>query len=374
MLTLFCDESGYTGQDLLNREQPFFSYSSVLIEPEEAASLVQEARTKANVGTELKGSRLLSSKPGRNVAEFIFSKLVDRSITVVANKRFSLAGKLYEYIFDPVVEGYQGLYEIGFHQTVANHLYEEFTNRKPDAVELLRAFQRGVRNGDYAELTEKLASSGSTSEIATLSQRLGRFCIEQQELIKDEFVDSGNDVVDKWGLDLSSTCITGLLRVWADRDAELHLVLDDSKPLTAWAEAIAEFVPIKAGGQEPGRYFELAGKQTRINFALAEPIRFASSRDTPGLQLADVMAAFVADLMTKRNQGQNAPFLKEAWEKRAIDSFSIFPSPTFTDRRVTNSRRNLMLLDEIFRASGEGLPIRESLPRLAQKVYLIDKA
>jgi hypothetical protein len=69
---------------------------------------------------------MLSNSPGRRAARFLFEKLVDRSITAVSDKRFSLAGKLYEYIFDPVVEGNSALYNVGFHKCVTNLLYSQF--------------------------------------------------------------------------------------------------------------------------------------------------------------------------------------------------------------------------------------------------------
>jgi hypothetical protein len=93
MTNLFCDESGFTGQDLLNRDQPYFSYSSVLIDPLEADEIVAQVKADFPLGKELKGSRMLSNSPGRKAAEFIFDKLAHRSITVVADKRFALAGK-----------------------------------------------------------------------------------------------------------------------------------------------------------------------------------------------------------------------------------------------------------------------------------------
>jgi hypothetical protein len=54
VLTIFCDESGFTGQDLLNPDQPYFSYSSVLIDPEEAQQLVAQATADFRLGNELK--------------------------------------------------------------------------------------------------------------------------------------------------------------------------------------------------------------------------------------------------------------------------------------------------------------------------------
>ena len=78
----------------------------MLIDQAEASEIVAQAKRDFPLGNELKGSQMLSNGPGRRAAEFIFEKVGDRSRVVVADKRFALAGKLYEYIFDPVVAGH----------------------------------------------------------------------------------------------------------------------------------------------------------------------------------------------------------------------------------------------------------------------------
>jgi hypothetical protein len=369
MLSLFCDESGFTGQDLLNPDQPYFGYSSVLIDPLEADEIVAQVKTDYPLGKELKGSRMLSNSPGRKAAEFIFDKVVGRSITVVADKRYALAGKLYEYIFDPVVNGNSGLYNAGFHKCLTNLLYSQFTSRNPSAIELLNNFQKAVRAQDFSGLVESAKSGPKGNEASKLAENLGKFCFEQQSLIGKEFGPSGNEVVDKWGLELSSTCVTGLLQRWAERGIEIHLVIDESKPLIAWAEAINDIVPVQPGPQEDGRYVEIEGESYRINFVFAEPVRFASSKDTPGLQLADVMAAFVTNLLTGRNRKAQRDFIERALKQGAIDPSCMFAEDSYIDATDPMAKRNLALLDEIFLASRQGAVIADTLPNLAQKVH-----
>jgi hypothetical protein len=77
---------------------------------------------------------------------------------------------------------------------------------------------------------------------------------------------------DKWGLELSATCVTGLLQRWAERGVEIRLVLDESKPLTASQERIKHVFPVKSGPQEAGRYLEIGGERYRMNLVFAEPV------------------------------------------------------------------------------------------------------
>jgi hypothetical protein len=368
MTNLFCDESGFTGQDLLNQDQPYFSYSSVLIDPLEADEIVAQVKADFPLGKELKGSRMLSNSPGRKAAAFIFDKLAHRSITVVADKRFALAGKLYEYIFDPVVEGNSALYNVGFHKCLTNLLYFQLTSRNPSAVDLLTRFQKAVRTQDFTGLVVSAKSKTTDTQESKLATNLGRFCFEQQALIGEEFIPSGNELVDKWGLELSATCVTGLLQRWAERGIEIRLVLDESKPLTAWQERIKHVFPVKSGSQEAGRYLEIGGERYRMNLVFAEPVRFALSKDTSGLQLADVMAAFVANLLVGRSKTRQREHLVKAVEQGAIDPSCMFSDESFIDPTDPTAMRNLALLDEIFLASTTGKVIAEVIPKLAQKV------
>jgi len=369
MPLLYCDESGFTGQDLLNADQRYFSYGSVLIDPAEADEIVAQVKTDFPLGKELKGSQMLSNSPGRKAAELIFEKVGERSRVVVADKRFALAGKLYEYIFDPVVKGNCALYNVGFHLCLTNLLYSQFTSRNLSAVELLKSFQNAVRTQDFSGLAESAEHGAKGKEGSKLAENLGKFCFEQQNLIGEEFAPSGNEVVDKWGLELSSTCLTGLLRYWAELGTEIHLVLDESKPLMAWAEATKDIFPVQPGPQEEARYLEMRGEQHRVNFVLAEPVRFASSRVTPGLQLADVMAAFVSNLLVGRKRTAQRHLLVRAWNAGAIDPGCMFPDESFIAPNDPTAKRNLALLDEIFLASGRGEVVADVIFGLAQKVH-----
>jgi hypothetical protein len=236
-------------------------------------------------------------------------------------------------------------------------------------VELLKSFQNAVRTQDFSGLVESAKHGTKGEEAWKLAENLGKFCFEQQSLIGEEFTPSGNEVVDKWGLELSSTCLTGLLRYWAELGTEIHLVLDESKPLMAWAEATKDIFPVQPGPQEEGRYLEMRGEQHGVNFVLAEPARFSSSKVTPGLQLADVMAAFVSNLLVGRKRTAQRDLLVRAWKAGAIDPGCMFPDESLIALNDPGAKKNLALLDEIFLASGRGDVVADVIFGLAQKVH-----
>ena len=86
-LDIFCDESGFTGQNLLNPEQRYFAYGSVAIAPSEASALVAKTvRDFKLQGAELKGKNLLRHSTGRKAAVALLRELGDRSQVVIVHR------------------------------------------------------------------------------------------------------------------------------------------------------------------------------------------------------------------------------------------------------------------------------------------------
>lgn len=124
---LFCDESGFTGPDLLG-PSPYFTYASVAIEDDEAKELVQRIIRDYRVqGLELKGRKLLQFARERRAVADIFNVVEGRVRTAVFEKRFALACKLYEYVFEPVLASHSSIfYALRFHLFIANLMYLHF--------------------------------------------------------------------------------------------------------------------------------------------------------------------------------------------------------------------------------------------------------
>lgn len=123
-----------------------------------------------------------------------------------------------------------------------------------------------------------------------------------------------------------------------------------------------------SGPQVRGRYYTVEGRRHRMNFSLSEPIRFAASATTPGLQLADVMAAFVSNILTNRTDPSLQVLLKEAVSVGAVDSGSVLPDHRYADPTNPDASLNLALLQELFAASTRGEVIADAIQGLARKV------
>ena len=105
---LYCDESGNTGANFLDRDQPIFVLGGWFFERNEsyrANSLIEKLkRENFQQAKELKGSRLLKSEKGRKFCVETIEKLFDLGgvpFNIVVDKRYLVYAKLVDWFLDP---------------------------------------------------------------------------------------------------------------------------------------------------------------------------------------------------------------------------------------------------------------------------------
>jgi len=126
--TIYFDESGFTGNNLLNPNQPAFVYAGIAIDPDGASRLHTEVVSRFNIRSrELKGKNLVRTGKGREAISWLLSECRGIACIAISNKNYALAGKFYEYIFEPILQPQNSLfYAVGFHKFIANLLYVFF--------------------------------------------------------------------------------------------------------------------------------------------------------------------------------------------------------------------------------------------------------
>jgi hypothetical protein len=146
-----CDEAGYTGPDLLNPEQPFFSYASHDLSLAEADAVISAARARYRVQMpELKANKLIQSARGRALISDVLDRIEGRYMASLFDKRLSLMSKLFEYIYEPVLQHNNLLfYKNYLHRFVANYLYV-LTLDQP-VRQLAREFEAFMRSLDPSD-------------------------------------------------------------------------------------------------------------------------------------------------------------------------------------------------------------------------------
>ena len=299
--TVYCDEAGYTGDDLQSKQQPYFTYAGVALEAAEAAEIVQEVRQLIRAqAPELKGKQLYAHSTATRAVALVVERLNGRAAYVTHNKAFALGAKFFEYALEPALSnGNSFFYGVGFHQFIAHVMYLFLASGDADAETVLNHFVEMMRrkaNDVPGLFASSLRLTDDPRSIMTDVMRLVR-SDQVRRAVEEELDDISNEQGRiMWMLDLSRASAVMVLRHLSAQYGALTVVLDESKPLTASVEALNDLgtVPLVA---LPVPWAD----DLPFNYQLAKPIRFATSTTEPGLQLADLIASTATQAMQDRS-------------------------------------------------------------------------
>lgn len=305
---IWCDESGYTGGDLLNRDQPLFTYAAHDLTADEAKDLVariRSSRKRPIQAEELKaagktGLRKRDDWP--EIAAMTLEALDGRLLVVVTDKRLALAGKIFEYVIEPVVADNSMLfYRHGLHRMVAAALHRTFERFDGPAEELAVELRTFMRSFDVADAPHVFGVEPELPEDAVVLKQLLRFARGYRDwIIKESEFLRAPDGLGKWVLDLTSTALWSLLPGgFGHRHARIAVTCDESGPVMAsgglldtWIDS-TKVVPLEGGSRKAS---------LRLN--LAKPVEFGRSIELPALQIADIAAGMAAEIFGPSEKNQ----------------------------------------------------------------------
>lgn len=288
--TVAFDESGHSGENLLDRQQPVYALAGVCLDEEVASDFVA-GLLKERQATELKFSGLRKHSSGqRLVLEALGSEQlapVNRRVSV-SEKGWFLAGKVIDLLVEPMVVSKLAFYESGIHELSADWLYfqarEEVGSRRWQ--EFLEVFVSAARAQDEDEPAAIAALAERLQEIqgfegTTTAQILASVPASVDYLAKQL---SGPGAKDQ--LEPAVTALVGHLEAWSERLGEpFRVVHDDSKIIEEW---VGELMRYSDPSIEPVS-IESSVATFRLPL-LATTIEFATSETTPAIQLADLVA------------------------------------------------------------------------------------
>ena len=153
---VYVDEAGFTGGNLLDRDQSELVFAAVAIREAEAARIWAEVATQSKTQSpELKGTNLTSRPRGRTAITWLLENTAKYVKLAAINKRYALAGKFFEYIFEPVLaEKNRLLYVVDFHKFVAMALYLYDAAGHAFGAYVFESFQYIVRDPGSGKVTD----------------------------------------------------------------------------------------------------------------------------------------------------------------------------------------------------------------------------
>lgn len=357
---IYFDESGFTGNNLLCNNQILFSYGSVASDDEEAKKFVSYLINKYNIQNgELKGGRLVKFSKGRKAISEIFNQFEGRIKVSLSNKKFALAGKFFEYIFEPCIASQSSLfYKINFHRFIANILYIEFVARGAGAEAIFTEFESLMRSKNQNNIDALFSTSIHPNNSPIMTQ-IREFALSQRENIKNELESLPGEGAGKWILDLTDTSLFTLLANWGVEHEQLTAICDNSKPLQHDQTLYNAMI-----NRTDKRYSNFSGEEHPITFNLSGPIELVDSKTHHGVQLADAIAAACVHAATETTDNETQKW-KQLLPEIAIYG-SVMPEEEYIDLKKYEVQRNAVVLHELHSRSMKGQSLLEGMGEYLQ--------
>lgn len=338
MSTIFLDECGYTGSNLLDLEQPIFSLASLNC-PEETCKEIKQSFFSKVQAQELKYTQL-SKRPYQQkmLLEFFHELSKNRELVkfFIAHKKYVLVTKMVEIIVEPAAynDGID-LYDRGGNIALSNLLYYVLPSIGGiDFYEsLLKRFQDMMKNRtpkSYHNFFELIFQENYPE---SLNQVLAFFKVGYFKL--------GTEILNTQdNLNIAVACTLSLMSDWRkDISDDITLIHDASSEMAKnsdiWDALVNPYLlPIELGYDCRKFSLPIGVKETCQK----------NSKDWAGLQLADLLAGGVTQYIKWFSEGENADneFCKKLAETQLFDSIPqfIWPENKFTPQELGTTGDN----------------------------------
>ena len=281
------DESGNTGQDLTNPDQPIFSLASVCLSDSDAENILKTLKTQQK--QEVKFTSLLQSQSGqqRIISLFQSEHINPNNVKLsVIHKSCMIIGKVVDLLVESLAhrDGID-LYKRGANIALTNLLYTTLPVVCGEGnFELFqKSFIEMIRRKNATSIQEFY----NRCRIMYKSCKLPHFkpliatIIATEDIVLDVL-----SVVDNTALDPAVTSFVAHLAYWTTQlNREFDLVHDVSKPLEQKEEMLSYLMSKDETEIEVGydrRKYKLPFK--------ASGIQFGDSKQIRQLQIADIIA------------------------------------------------------------------------------------
>ncbi|MEQ9640224.1 MAG: DUF3800 domain-containing protein [Alphaproteobacteria bacterium] len=321
MTTIYLDETGFTGEDLLAKDQPVFVQATMNYNQEEARDLIS-TYFPALKADELKYSRLRRNPKHRESVIRLIERVSsdsDRSATWIAHKEFALVTLLVDWWVEPLAhESGFNLYEDGANLAMANLFFycmEGFWHRG-FRTKLLFQFQRMMRTRNPQYFRECRAfinrERGRTDDNR---EEIIRYLWPSFELLGFSHVRGLPNQV----LDIALPGLVALGQTWRSRDEGHWSVVHDqssnmAKQKWLWdALSSPEVAAARFDGPAGPQHFPMNVTETR----------FADSKSEIQLQLCDVLAGATATYLRRSVEQVDDVGYAETLARAGIDNLII---------------------------------------------------
>lgn len=238
---------------------------------------------------EIKGANLVQNEKGQKAIIKLFQKYASKARMVYCNKRYVMAGKIFEYAIEPNLKSNLFAYKVQFNKYIATSIFEYFSNNGNKEEEILNLFHSHLNGKPMPKTIFDLNVNEIDHEILKWVIDIVQY---KPETFYDEIMEGGE--VATWILNLTSTCLMGLLSDWGKNNSSLKVVCDNSNVFKEPRILSA----INSIGTNENRIQILDKK---IGYSLIEEVKLGNSKDFQGLQIADLFASSLGFALKNKN-------------------------------------------------------------------------
>lgn len=227
--TIYCDESGFTGYNLLDRHQPVFAIASANIQEEQAEDILRSSFPNYKAA-EFKFSNIWSTRNKVGLLKFAahIPKFEELLFIYMIDKGFATLTKAVDFLIEPYITdtGYD-FYDEGFCWKYCNYIYFGLTNYAPPELleSLLRNYQSFSRNPSPETLARLQLQLGL---MATSAEARVRVFFQQMELGAKLFHKYHNLDTFRGSDELQMTTMLAVVGHWRQRFAEDFAIIHDA--------------------------------------------------------------------------------------------------------------------------------------------------
>ncbi|MES2479445.1 MAG: DUF3800 domain-containing protein [Bacteroidota bacterium] len=289
--TIYFDESGFTGYNLLDKDQQVFSIGSTDITPDEAEEILKSSFPNY-AGKEFKFNNIWGSKNQKGLIE-LSNRISNSGANFygwMIDKRFAVLVKIVDQLIEPITtaNGFD-FYANGFNRKYTNYIYYGFQIHSPQWIDsLLESYQKFSRYPSEVSLKQMI------KEFVVLKKKVHK----NIRLFLDQMIDGANIVSRIYNLDdykrtneLHLTTMVAMVSYWRDNHAEDFIIVHDasanfSRQNELWSKItnkdVNEIVLPNGDGtmtNYPLRVIETRGENSINNFSI---------------QLCDLIGGFIS--------------------------------------------------------------------------------
>lgn len=330
--TLYFDEAGFTGYNLLDPVQPVFAIASTDVDPEAASAILADS-FRGYRGAEYKLSNIWRTNARQGLLRFAehVASLGDRTLVYIIHKRMAVLTKMADFLIEPIITdtGYD-FYADGFCWKYSNYMYFGFTlTEPPELLDRLLAiymeFSRDPNQQSLQLLQERLRLMANSAGEKT------RVFLEQMVNGAEAF-NHFNDMENfRSSNELHTGTMIALVSRWRQRSDRDFVVVHDASSVFLRNRRMWENVT----NPEVGKASHIMGDGTNAPF----PLRVVStlpvdSRDNASVQFCDILAGLSVKMHGATPDNLDYAFFNELWSTglSALTLDGITPLPVFPDQ------------------------------------------